>query len=167
MLHWCGQAVIPCTTMVGCGTTTKSRLIPPFGYQVRIPFTGNLCGSNISRSKFEIDVWEFHNSCLLLNVGALEPKFRCLALNGLTKPVWLDRPCTDQNAFICEKSGMLCNMEITIWGFTYFSLFCRVNEGLIKALKFLPVHLSYQSFSTQQCWTTPVLTIRRWMDPFV
>uniref|UniRef100_K1RKF3 Latrophilin-3 n=1 Tax=Magallana gigas TaxID=29159 RepID=K1RKF3_MAGGI len=43
--------------------------------------------------------------------GALEPKFRCLALNGLTKPVWLDRPCTDQNAFICEKSAKALNCD--------------------------------------------------------
>ncbi|XP_034333581.2 uncharacterized protein [Magallana gigas] len=37
--------------------------------------------------------------------------FRCLALNGLTKPVWLDRPCTDQNAFICEKSAKALNCD--------------------------------------------------------
>lgn len=76
--------------------------------------------------KFHTDVWELHNSCLILDVGTLESKFQCLALNGSSEPGWLNQSCADRKAFICEKSGMLCNMEITIWDLHIFKL----NEEL-------------------------------------
>lgn len=53
----------------------------------------------------------FNSTFWISDVGTLESKFQCLALNGSSEPGWLNQSCADRKAFICEKPAQALHCD--------------------------------------------------------